>query len=380
MSQPDISTSRFLAETEAISGLIPLLAHLQKSARKARSVGLLCDTRMRACLEGEYGINLPVVTTVDGITTMEPARNTIIVISARRERAMLAELEASPESAGQRVILGYLRDVLPFIQARSNMLNQFRPRTWDPSWITRARQSAAETTSLVPSYCIVCTPRSGSHYLCDLLASSGIGTPKEHTKQPLRTLARHARNTSFSISDWHTTMRAFAADKGIFGTKIVSHDLISISRYVPSFLGLFDRVVYLYRRDKVLQALSLSRARHQGIWHIRNETTTSYEPLEYDYRRVMNGYRQLLKQEAELTKIIKASGRPVLVVEYESVVRDPRKAVTTIAEFLGCRIRGTPKSGEQMIRGQEEQRLAQRFVREAGEKGNPVMREFKPDL
>ena len=103
-------------------------------------------------------------------------------------------------------------------------------------------------------YAIICTGRTGSAHLCDLLDSTGVcGHPKEHLREPLLYCARYDLVDTKSII-CHLILRESTPNR-VFGTKLISRfflELISssTSNRLASILPTI-RIIHLSRQDKV---------------------------------------------------------------------------------------------------------------------------------
>jgi LPS sulfotransferase NodH len=124
-------------------------------------------------------------------------------------------------------------------------------------------------------YAIFSTPRSGSELLCAYLRKHGIGVPMEYFG--LQNLAERLGCLKSDGRTWiplylQRLEAARTTPNGIFGTKLHPGQLKIVSNEsverATAFLGHFDRIIVLRRRDHVLQAISLARANFTGQFHI----------------------------------------------------------------------------------------------------------------
>lgn len=124
-------------------------------------------------------------------------------------------------------------------------------------------------------YVILSLPRTGSELVCADLRKRGIGVPLEYFS--IHGIAERLGSTN---SEGHIFLPQYMAalyakrttPNGVFGAKMHPLHLKSMGGHdiakAVQFLDLFDRIVVLRRRDKVLQAISLARAHMTGQFHI----------------------------------------------------------------------------------------------------------------
>ena len=146
--------------------------------------------------------------------------------------------------------------------------------------------------SLRFGYTIAFSARSGSNELCNLLAVNGIGRPLEHFQELAvrqETADADASREIFSIIRTHTV-------DGIFGSKMAHNHRARVDgvlrRTIDGYRTLDvllpkHRWVWLIRRDKIAQAVSLCRAETSGLWATAGPST-SPDPDRFDYYHVLS--------------------------------------------------------------------------------------------
>ncbi len=247
-----------------------------------------------------------------------PAR--IFVLAARDETALADRIQAAvkflPEVRRPR-ILRVKTDVLASLVCRTDI-------DVYPS------ETSFFDAGLLP-YAVVCTPRSGSTYLCELLTSVQLGRPREHLRPSVGHVLRHREGRDVSIGEFLTGILKRDVVGSVFGTKVISHFLFDVideprldERWVVDDLVRRFKLVYLYRKDKLLQALSNLRAVQGNIWHSTDvgvaDRARSFE-LPYDFAAIEKEYDDLTAQELRLAGLV---GRhpEVLAMSYEDMVQD----------------------------------------------------------
>lgn len=126
-------------------------------------------------------------------------------------------------------------------------------------------------------YVIFSAQRTGSELLCDYLRERGIGIPFEyfnHTYLPqiARRLVCVLPDGRINIGRYISLLEPRRTRNGIFGTKLQPDQLTTISggdsAGARAWLSRFDRIVLLRRQDKLLQAISLTRAHLTNQWQL----------------------------------------------------------------------------------------------------------------
>lgn len=196
------------------------------------------------------------------------------------------------------------------------------------------------------SYAILTTPRSGSTYLCELLASTKIaGHPSEHLRLATQELAYHCNFNYLKLLDNLMTYRI--TNNSVFGTKFISHFLFELQQMSSDFKQVFksiDKFILLIRKDKLAQAVSLVVAQKTEVWHLHNNNNSKninyqakLENIEIDNQLlndVAQKYDFICKQEARLKKVLANNQIEPLIVVYEDIVANAELQINNILDFL----------------------------------------------
>jgi LPS sulfotransferase NodH len=233
----------------------------------------------------------------------------------------------------------------------------------------------------VRSYIVCATPRSGSTLLCELLKSTGVaGRPEEYFEARFETgLPPHPGDylaglprTGVGIRDDATPPRAptysslqglgsyrehlvrvFAlgtTENGVFATKLMWRhlpDLRALAAQLPEYhgLGVHELLgellhdpdyVWMTRRDKVRQAVSLWRALQTRTWrheHPREAQTPTN--LRYSFEGIDHLARSLTDEDQQWGEYFEASGlRPIRVVYEDDLEHDRTGTVAAVLRHL----------------------------------------------
>ncbi|HEY2770981.1 MAG TPA: Stf0 family sulfotransferase [Solirubrobacteraceae bacterium] len=235
------------------------------------------------------------------------------------------------------------------------------------------------------SYLVCATPRSGSTLLCELLKHTNVaGRPEEYfeakgdTGRPphpgdyLENLPRTgagirddqtpprapAHSSLIGMSDYHEhlkrTFELGTTPNGVFGTKMMWRhlpELHALAGELPEYSGLelydlltrlFDepRYVWVTRRDKVRQAVSLWRALQTRSWRMERERKEGEEAtLTYRFEGVDYLVKGLHADDEGWQAYFDQHRIPVLKVVYEDdLERDPEGTVRSVIDHVGAEL------------------------------------------
>lgn len=246
--------------------------------------------------------------------TPRPGRELVVCALAGERETLTALSHRLPEES----VHGLFADLLPACAAR--------------------RSLPVRRTDPLRRYVILCTPRSGSYFLCGLLSSCGLASPREHL---LTSICDVARDVGHDLLDYLEDLAQVGAIDGWFGTKIISHKLfdafargLTPEAFVDHVKARGYRTIYLHREDKVAQAVSNYFARETNVWW-RRAGTPPAQPPAYDYARIKESYDFLQQQEQWLAAV--ASYMPACeTVTYERLERDTREVMLALLDHLGA--------------------------------------------
>jgi LPS sulfotransferase NodH len=196
------------------------------------------------------------------------------------------------------------------------------------------------------------TPRTGSTYLCDLLASTGVaGYPASYFREPdQQDWARRwgvpvAGDGSFDYRSLvRGALRAGASANGVFAARVMwgTLELIvqGLAGPAPSRADvdvLSDAFgpllfVHLRREDVVGQAVSWARAEQTGYWQPGD---TAQASPHLDTGQVDELVRTIREHDAAWSAWFSRQRVQPHVVTYEDLIADPGRTVTAILDRLG---------------------------------------------
>jgi LPS sulfotransferase NodH len=224
------------------------------------------------------------------------------------------------------------------------------------------------------SYLVCATQRSGSTLLCELLKGTEVaGVPDEYF-ETLRATSRPRQPRQYfeapdvaDIADrlapfdpgrtenpgefegWFGyALRLGTTRNGVFGAKMMWNYIDDFRARMAEITGFNDltldqalrevfpnlRVIFVRRRDKVGQAVSLWRAIQTQQW--RNEVDANGTgTAEYDYRALRHLLDQLHYWDAQWEDWFQATGREPIRVIYEDFICARASTVGRVLDSLG---------------------------------------------
>lgn len=191
-------------------------------------------------------------------------------------------------------------------------------------------------------YLILSQPRTGGTLLCEALQRSGAaGMPFEYLNPA--TVAAFAKRPDVSVATLPALMRDLerrrTGPNGAFGLNLHLEQLSRPLRTPEAsfqWLRRFDRVIYLYRRDKLAQAVSLYRSIQSSVWFENEAEKGERMPGEWmlDPWAIARHVANFGEQEDMIRHHLQDFPSPVMELTYEALDRDFADAWRLVSEFL----------------------------------------------
>jgi trehalose 2-sulfotransferase len=205
------------------------------------------------------------------------------------------------------------------------------------------RQKLLEKPLARIRYMIAFTPRSGSTYLCNLIAkTSQLGKPAEYMNQKFLP-SYLTKIPSLTPDEYLMNVLRHYRTKRVAGMKaswLQFRDMYSILECSEMLAGF--QFIFLFRRDWAEQAVSLYRATNSKVFDTRNyskdERRTLMADLVYDFKKIDYWARHIQLQEIGWRNFFAANSLFPLVITYEEIDQDARTVLERIASYLKIRI------------------------------------------
>jgi LPS sulfotransferase NodH/SAM-dependent methyltransferase len=195
------------------------------------------------------------------------------------------------------------------------------------------------------SYIVASTDRSGSTFLCSLLWQTGVlGAPAEYWNFRSRPKAKPIgaqmmeRLEAASAADYLDKLLACRTSRnGIFSVKAHSFDFEEAVRQFPEMLERLSPLTYIYieRKDKVAQAVSMAKAAQTGVW-VSYGKMHKTENLHYDKELIARCLGFLERQHRDWLRWFETNQIEPFIVAYEDLLVDHAGVVRSIVKLLGA--------------------------------------------
>ena len=208
------------------------------------------------------------------------------------------------------------------------------------------------------SYIICAMPRSGTHFLGERLANTGrAGKPDEYFICDHEGRLENERGNIAEIYGQKTlpdfrdlVIELGSTPNGVFGITIMwsyFHTILANYRTLPRYREMGDyellqsllydpRYIWLIRRDKVRQAVSLSKAIQTNIWKKPGEgkrVEARREP-EFNFHAIEHYRRRLEEADKRWDNYFETHGIQPFRVVYEEFVKHHEETTRAILAYL----------------------------------------------
>ncbi len=204
-------------------------------------------------------------------------------------------------------------------------------------------QPALDPSLPVNSYIICDTQRSGSHMLGRLLLNAGIGLPLEYFNIAMNVEMRTRWNVPDGDHDTYVreVLARRTAPNGTWGCLLQLPHYAQHHQAIDRHLLPHAKLIYLYRRDLVSQAISLHLAGRTGLWSFDGIKTTQPRVDSHGAPRKVGSIFHTLKcagklkrEFAQWEQFFACRQAKVLRIAYEDILADQSAAIRQIAEYL----------------------------------------------
>jgi LPS sulfotransferase NodH len=195
-------------------------------------------------------------------------------------------------------------------------------------------------------YLIATIPRTGSSLLCELLRRNGLGDPKEHFNYWFGNSGFcFALANATPTEQYLEAMEARDTRDGVFSTKIMA-DWLEYMRgnmRTPTphdgamFQTLFPGrpVIFLTRQDRVLQAISMVRAKKsEQFWRFKDESPANWDG-KINLLEIHQHISFTVTSEGRWRTLFHQAGITPLHLTYEELTADPSATLVRIFSHLG---------------------------------------------
>jgi LPS sulfotransferase NodH len=225
-----------------------------------------------------------------------------------------------------------------------------------------------KTSANMRGYFICATQRSGSNFLCDMIAETGqLGIPREYFNGTARRVIDNDPSYPLdATSQVHRILTTGATPNGIYAAKVFpthfrqAATAVDIGRSLPHL-----HFVFLRRRDLLGQAISLVIAKQTGKWRAFMKRA---RPAVYDPKAISRAIDDLVKDTAAWLAFFARHNVEQVEIVYEDMRTDPPAALNAIARHLGLGpVEPGPSAIDRPVRPAEAREWRQRYVADMGD-------------
>lgn len=190
-------------------------------------------------------------------------------------------------------------------------------------------------------YAIFTTPRTGSNLLCELLASTGVAgiTSVDHAHFFIG-YGEGLKADGVWPDRMHQYFEANTQGK-VVGCKLSFDYLDHISQFIPfgevdTLLRMFSHFIYLYREDRIAQAISWYVARRSTIWtsEAKRDPKKNAHPVEYDFDRIAYFLAMIKGEQSRVASFFESHRIEPLKMCYEENIKDHKWAVRQVLDHI----------------------------------------------
>jgi trehalose 2-sulfotransferase len=225
------------------------------------------------------------------------------------------------------------------------------------------------------SYFVCATQRSGSTLLCELLKGTEVAGVPDEFFEALRSTGRPRQSRQYfedptvahlaarlattdpgtpeqlgDFEGWFPyALQRGTSNNGVFGAKMMWNYFDDFRARLRELPGLHDapfddalnavfpklRIVFVRRRDKVSQAVSLWKAIQTQQWRDEVDQPAESSRAEYDYQALRHLVSELHRWDARWEDWFHATGREPVRVIYEEFVDARAATVGRVLDALG---------------------------------------------
>lgn len=230
-------------------------------------------------------------------------------------------------------------------------------------------------SSITRSYTLAFTMRSGSNEVCNLLAKNALGNPGEYFQKGMA--------TDSGTSAFDAFLRVVNDNQvgGVFGSKM-SHDHRAavdemLRAAVPGYRILDDvlpghRWIWLQRRDRILQAISLCRAEASKRWSSIDAGDPHAGGMAYDFFHILSRVMMIYTNDLAWETYFCRHNIQPFVIYYEDFFRNLHSELPKLIDFLGGLPEGRMLDNGMTLevqRDEETYAWRRRFVNDLGRIG-----------
>lgn len=186
-------------------------------------------------------------------------------------------------------------------------------------------------------YAIYHTIRTGSTLLCEYLRGTGLaGNPVDFCSPHAELFIPNCKYQKPMTKEFmETLIKEYSTHNDVFGCKLqyMQYKEFIKDNTLESLFPISPIKIYLTRKDKIKQTISIIKASTSGQWYSFQEARS--HPLQYNKSFIEQTMNHFLQQELELQSYFERNNFETLNITYEELIQNPKKVVTNVLDYIG---------------------------------------------
>ncbi len=189
------------------------------------------------------------------------------------------------------------------------------------------------------SYIVASSYRCGSTYFCSKLWNTGVlGAPAEYFNVGAGRMTRDTMMARLHVATPESYLAKLldcrTSKNGVFGVKVHFPHFQAALTWYPAMLTVLSPVTYIYvnRRDKLAQAVSMARAMQTDAWQPWEDGKSA--TVVYNGPLIAQCLRELHQQGQGWLRWFATNNVKPFIVHYENLVADSGRVTLSIVELL----------------------------------------------
>jgi LPS sulfotransferase NodH len=231
-------------------------------------------------------------------------------------------------------------------------------------YLSKQRDFEGSPHKVQTRYIICSSPRTGSTLLGQMLKDSNCaGDPLEYFNPQYFQALRRRFNASAKFDEITQLLESHrTSPNGIFGIQIHWSHFSKIFQNNPHerdlFFRNFDKVIFIRRKDKIAQAISLYRATTTKLWSSVDEDqikTAYYKDDEYfDPEALTRFLHYVIYQDEGWLKYLNANNKSYKTLFYEDITQDWNRSSRNVLNFITSYSKDVPAMGMRQQRPEND--------------------------
>ena len=186
-------------------------------------------------------------------------------------------------------------------------------------------------------YLICTTSRSGSTYLCELLRSTRrLGNPREFYNTRKHEESTRLWSAKDDLDYLRHLLKNTSTENGVCGVKLSTTAFMKFREGLgPIADALHIRYLFLRRRDRPRQAISLYRATQSRIWEWRRDEPMPAGKVHFDEKGIIEASEAIQRANQYWVDWFTEAQVSPLELWYEDIMNNAQNVVRSVCRWVG---------------------------------------------